>query len=112
MRARRTLTPFGQCEVITGVTIVHSTIRSPGFIARSLSEKTVVRFAENPAPILQAYVDSGEGLDRAGGFAIQGKASVLISSISGDFNNVVGFPLYSFVAFMHDLIEADELEFT
>jgi septum formation protein len=97
--------------VVTGVTIVHSTIHSPGYVTRSLSEKTIVRFAENQANILQAYVDSGEGLDRAGGFAIQGKASILIRSIEGDFNNVVGFPLFSFCAFLHDLIDSEELEF-
>lgn len=93
------------------MTIVHATLRSPGYVVRSLSERTVVRFAENPHPLLQAYVDSGEGLDRAGGFAIQGKASILIRGIEGDFNNVVGFPLFSFCSFLHELIEADELEF-
>lgn len=38
---------------------------------RSLCEKTIVRFADNPYYMLKAYVDSKEGLDRAGGFAIQ-----------------------------------------
>lgn len=36
-----------------------------------MDERAIVHFAENPVRILQAYVDSGEGLDRAGGFAIQ-----------------------------------------
>lgn len=101
----------GKCEVITGVTIVHPVLAAPGYKVRSLSERTVVRFATNPAHLLQAYVDSGEGLDRAGGFAIQGKASYLIRGIEGDYNNVVGFPLYSFCSFMHELIEDEELSF-
>lgn len=71
----------------------------------------MVRFAENRGTIIQAYVDSGEGLDRAGGFAIQGKASILVKSIDGDYNNVVGFPLFTFCSFLDDLIEDGELDF-
>lgn len=40
-------------------------------LGRSIDERTVVHFADNPERKLKAYVDSGEGLDRAGGFAIQ-----------------------------------------
>lgn len=69
----------------------------------------MVRFADNPHYLLKAYVDSGEGSDRAGGFAIQGRASLLIKSIEGDFNNVVGFPLFSFSTYLHELIENEEL---
>jgi len=38
---------------------------------RSIDERTLVYFADNPEYLIQAYVDSGEGIDRAGGFAIQ-----------------------------------------
>ena len=38
---------------------------------RSIDERTLVHFADNPEHLIQAYVDSGEGIDRAGGFAIQ-----------------------------------------
>lgn len=38
---------------------------------RSIDERTLVYFADNPEHLIQAYVDSGEGIDRAGGFAIQ-----------------------------------------
>lgn len=38
---------------------------------RSIDERTTVYFADNPPHLLEAYADSGEGLDRAGGFAIQ-----------------------------------------
>lgn len=100
-----------QCEVVSGVTIVHPIIEAPGFKVRSLVERTVVKFAQNPGSILQAYVDSGEGMDRAGGFAIQGRASILVRSIEGDYNNVVGFPLFSFAAFLHEMTETEELTF-
>lgn len=38
---------------------------------RSIEERSLVYFSDNPTHLLEAYVDSGEGLDRAGGFAIQ-----------------------------------------
>jgi hypothetical protein len=38
---------------------------------RSLEERSLVYFSDNELRLLRAYVDSGEGLDRAGGFAIQ-----------------------------------------
>ena len=38
---------------------------------RSIEERTLVYFADNPTYLLEAYADSGEGIDRAGGFAIQ-----------------------------------------
>ena len=41
------------------------------FIIRSIDERTLVYFADNPRHILEAYVESKEGIDRAGGFAIQ-----------------------------------------
>lgn len=47
------------------ITLIHSRY------FRSLCEKTIVRFADNPYSLLKAYVDSKEGIDRAGGFAIQ-----------------------------------------
>ncbi|PWN38725.1 Maf/Ham1 [Ceraceosorus guamensis] len=101
----------GECEVITGVTLIHPIIQAPGFKVRSISERTKVFFAANPAELLKAYVEDGEGADRAGGFAVQGKGALLVRAIEGDYNNVVGFPLFSFCAFLHELIETEELEF-
>jgi predicted house-cleaning NTP pyrophosphatase (Maf/HAM1 superfamily) len=37
----------------------------------SLEERSLVYFSDNTPTLLEAYVDSGEGLDRAGGFAVQ-----------------------------------------
>jgi septum formation protein len=60
-----------QCEVITGISIIHPILSAPGFKVRSLTERTSVHFAHNSHATLQAYVDCEEGLDRAGGFAVQ-----------------------------------------
>ncbi|CAO1636228.1 unnamed protein product [Sympodiomycopsis kandeliae] len=101
----------GECEVVTGVSIIHPILQQPGYQLRSLSERTKVFFAPSPSEVLTAYVESGEGSDRAGGFAIQGLGSLLIRGVEGDFNNVVGFPLFSFCAFLHELVETEQLSF-
>lgn len=100
-----------QCEVVTGVTLLVPSLSSPGYALHSLSERTKVLFAASPPSVLQAYVACGEGSDRAGGFAIQGRGAVLVRSIQGDFNNVVGFPLFSFCAFLHELVETEQITF-
>jgi len=96
------------CEVVTGVALVYPVLSAPGYEIKTLDERTQVYFADNPPHLLEAYVDGGEGLDRAGGFAIQGKGGLLIAKINGDYGNVVGFPASSFFRFMDMLIEEDD----
>jgi septum formation protein len=73
-----------------------------------MAETTSVTFADCPPSLLASYAEHGEGVDRAGGWAIQGLGSSLIRSIQGDFNNVKGFPAHAFYAFMQNLIEDEE----
>lgn len=96
------------CEVVTGVSLVFPVLTSPGYDIRSLEERSLVYFFDNPPSLLTAYVDSGEGLDRAGGFAIQGLGGLLIRKIEGDYHNVVGFPAASFFRFLDLLVEEDD----
>ncbi|EIW57973.1 Maf/Ham1 [Trametes versicolor FP-101664 SS1] len=100
----------GVCEVVTGVSIVFPVLEAPGYKIKSIEERTLVYFAENDRHVLEAYVGSGEGSDRAGGFAIQGLGGLLVSKIEGDYNNVVGFPATSFFKFLDLLIE-EEVDF-
>ncbi|RSH84516.1 uncharacterized protein EHS24_006038 [Apiotrichum porosum] len=78
------------CEVVTAVCIVHPTVEAPGFKLQSISCTTTVHFFENTKETIQAYVDHGEGSDRAGGFAIQGLGGLLIDRIDGSYDNTVG----------------------
>ena len=56
--------------------------------------ETAVRFrALSPADI-QAYVDSGEPMDKAGAYAIQGRAAAFVPELRGSYSGVMGLPLY------------------
>ncbi|KAG7575261.1 hypothetical protein FFLO_00425 [Filobasidium floriforme] len=95
------------CEIVTGVTIVYPTLGAPGYKLQSISVSTIAHFRENTDAELKAYVEHGEGIDRAGGFAIQGAGGFLVKSVEGDWNNVVGFPVWEFWHWLGDLLEDD-----
>jgi septum formation protein len=63
-------------------------------------EATAVEFRRLHAAEVEWYVRSGEGRDKAGGYAIQGLASRFIPRIDGSYSNVVGLP----VAAVHELV--------
>lgn len=56
-------------------------------------ERTAVRFRPLSPNQIRAYADTGEGDDKAGAYAIQGRGALLVSAIEGDYFNVVGLPL-------------------
>ncbi|THH31225.1 hypothetical protein EUX98_g2990 [Antrodiella citrinella] len=97
----------GICEVVTGLSLVYPVLEAPGYKIKSIDERTLVYFADNSEHLLRAYVESKEGVDRAGGFAIQGLGGSLIRKIDGDYNNVVGFPAASFFKFLDILLEEE-----
>lgn len=61
---------------------------------RSRMSDSIVRFKQLGADEIDAYVNSGEGIGKAGGYAIQGRAEALISWMSGSHSGVIGLPLY------------------
>ncbi len=76
-------------EVATGIAWIHE-----GKVFTDV-ETTRVFFAPMTEEEIAAYVATGEPLDKAGAYAIQGQAAVFIDSIAGSFSNVVGLPLYA-----------------
>jgi septum formation protein len=70
----------------------------PGYCIRTTVEETAVFFGHEDVvtdEVLRAYVESGEGVDAAGGYKIQEGGGVLIEKIVGDYSNVVGLPIHS-----------------
>jgi septum formation protein len=61
---------------------------------RTRVAETVVAFKRLTETEIDAYVASGEGLGKAGGYAIQGRAEALIRFISGSHSGVIGLPLF------------------
>ena len=57
------------------------------------SVKTRVHFKELDDEKINSYISSGEPMDKAGAYGIQGKGALLISRIDGDYFNVVGLPV-------------------
>ena len=56
-------------------------------------EETVVKFRRLAEPEIDRYLDTGEYADKAGAYAIQGRAASFVEGIHGDYYNVVGLPL-------------------
>jgi septum formation protein len=74
-------------EVLTGVTLA----RADRII--SAVSSTRVKFAELSGAEIEWYVSTGEPMDKAGAYAIQGHASLFIERIEGSYSNVVGLPV-------------------
>jgi septum formation protein len=78
-------------EVITGVCLVSPVAgKAEGLTA---SETTLVTMCELSETEVRDYVATGEPMDKAGAYAIQGIASRWIPRIEGDYSNVVGLPV-------------------
>ena len=76
-------------NVITGVAIVRKDTNQ----CLTDYEKTGVCFCQLCTSEIEAYVDTGEPMDKAGAYGIQGKGAFLVERINGCYFNVVGLPL-------------------
>jgi septum formation protein len=83
-------------RVITGVALV------TGNSTKVAAEVTTVRFLALTDEDIAAYIATGEPMDKAGAYAIQGRAARWIPRIEGDYFNVVGLP----IALVSSLLES------
>ena len=84
-------------RVLTAVTIRLDAVEE------GLVNDNVVRFRALEDAEIQQYVDTGEPYDKAGGYAIQGRAAVFIPEILGSYTGVMGLPLYETAALLRKL---------
>ena len=75
-------------RVVTGVALARA-----GRILEAGASMTEVTFAKCRPEALRAYARSGEPLDKAGAYAIQGRGAFLVEKVSGCFYNVMGLPV-------------------
>lgn len=86
-------------SVITGVSLV----RLPEIARRQFVETTLVHFAPLSRDEISHYLATEEPHDKAGAYAIQGRAGRYIPRIEGCYFNIVGLPLSHTVAALHEL---------
>ncbi len=79
-------------QVMTGVCVRGPSKGGEG-VVRSMVVSTDVEFKVLPEEEIEAYVASGEPMDKAGAYAIQGRAAYMIRQIRGSYTNVGGLPL-------------------
>ena len=81
----------GSHEVLTGVALV-----GPHGVVSAVA-RAVVRLRDFDAADAARYVATGEPLDKAGAYGIQGRGAALVESVDGDYYSVVGFPVNVFL---------------
>ncbi|KAG9248496.1 acetylserotonin methytransferase-like protein-like protein [Calycina marina] len=83
-------------KVFTAVVVIapREDARAPGYNMETTVEETKVIFDGNISDdLIEAYVKTREGVDKAGGYGLQGLGSLLVESIEGQADNVIGLPL-------------------
>ena len=83
-------------EVITGVTLLCKQKQ----INISFTCKSSVTIAKFPENVLKGYIQTGEPMDKAGAYGIQGVGAFLVQKICGSYTNVVGLPLTELVKYL------------
>lgn len=68
-------------------------------------EESKVTFNKISPLLMERYLDTGDSLDKAGAYGIQGPSLTFISNVNGDYANVVGFPLSRFVVETEQLLK-------
>lgn len=84
-------------EVLTGLTVVgvikNEENKPPEYFEEVLCSKSKVKFSDFTEEELLSYVETGEPMDKAGSYGIQGKGSILVDSIKGDYYSIMGLPV-------------------
>ena len=80
-------------EVFTGVTVLEKGEDGDGDEINTFSDRTLVRIYPMTEEEIRAYVATGDPLDKAGAYGIQGLFAAYVEGIDGSFYNVMGLPI-------------------
>ena len=86
-------------QVMTGVTVVR------GNEVETFTEVTDLHFRPLSSSEIRSYVASGEPMDKAGAYGIQGGAALFVERICGDYYNVVGLPVCRLAQVLREVME-------
>jgi len=89
-------------QVLTAVTVMKSANHIDEAQTQTILNSNVVSFTEINNSQLMAYLDTDEPYDKAGSYAIQGKAAQFITAIKGSYSGVMGLPLYETAQMLND----------
>ena len=85
-------------EVVSGWCVRCATVQ------RSGHQVTQVQFSRLSVAQIDSYIETGEPLDKAGSYAIQGEGGALIEEVRGSWSNVVGMPMIPVVAAIREFV--------
>jgi len=88
-----------QLSIITGLTVYD--IKNAKKISRAVEAKIFIKKLTDHE--INNYVKTGEPLDKAGAFGVQGVGAVLIRKIEGDYSGIVGLPLYELATILQKM---------
>jgi septum formation protein len=80
-------------KVVTGLCLAKTDVKGKIHRSYETAETTLVTFRQLTDDEISAYISTGEPMDKAGAYGIQGKASIFVTKIVGCYFNVVGLPL-------------------
>ncbi len=78
-------------EVITGFTVLD--VKTKKQVSKAVVTKVFIKKLSEEE--IDNYIKTGEPMDKAGAFGIQGVGALIIEKIEGDYNNIVGLPLFA-----------------
>ena len=90
-------------QVYTGVVILDN-LCEDGVNETSFAVGTGVTFDQLSDDLIRDYVETGEPMDKAGGYGIQARGSVLVEKIDGCYFNVEGFPVHRFAKALRKIL--------
>lgn len=88
-------------QVYTGICVISA--KGGARVEKSGFESTDVTVRRLTDGMIRRYIATGEPMDKAGAYAIQGRGSVLIERIKGCYFNVVGLPVYALSRLLEEL---------